>query len=96
MPTGAFHDAMRQAPVAWYASEERTAPVRLNPDAGLALAIDPLDGSSNIEIDVSIGTIFSILPAAGATPIRPRPSGSQGVGSWLPASSSTARSSCWC
>jgi fructose-1,6-bisphosphatase I len=60
----AFHDAMRQAPVAWYASEEREAPVRLNPDAGLVLAIDPLDGSSNIEIDVSIGTIFSILPAA--------------------------------
>jgi fructose-1,6-bisphosphatase I len=60
-----FHDAMRQAPVAWYASEERAAPVLLNPDAGLALAIDPLDGSSNIEVDVSIGTIFSLLPVAG-------------------------------
>ena len=60
-----FHDAMRQAPVAWYASEERLAPVLLNPDARLALAIDPLDGSSNIELDLSIGTIFSLLPAAG-------------------------------
>jgi fructose-1,6-bisphosphatase I len=60
-----FHDAMRQAPVAWYASEERPAPVLLNPDAPLAVAIDPLDGSSNIEVDVSIGTIFSLLPAAG-------------------------------
>ena len=66
-----FHDAMRQAPVAWYASEERTAPVLLNPDAGLALAIDPLDGSSNIEVDVSIGTIFSLLPVAGAADADP-------------------------
>ena len=30
----------------------------------LALAIDPLDGSSNIDVNVSIGTIFSIYPAA--------------------------------
>jgi fructose-1,6-bisphosphatase I len=59
-----FLDAMRQAPVAAYASEERPAPVRLDPDAGLALAIDPLDGSSNIDANLSIGTVFSLLPAA--------------------------------
>ena len=29
------------------------------------MALDPLDGSSNIDTDVSIGTIFSILPALG-------------------------------
>jgi fructose-1,6-bisphosphatase I len=66
-----FHEAMRRAPVAWYASEERPAPELLNPDAGLALAIDPLDGSSNIEVDVSIGTIFSLLPVAGAAHADP-------------------------
>lgn len=65
----AFLDAMRDAPLGWYASEERDAPVRIDPGAKLALAIDPLDGSSNIALDVSIGTIFSILPAvAGADP----------------------------
>ena len=60
-----FLDAARRAPVALYASEELAAPVHLNADAPLALAIDPLDGSSNIEANVSIGTIFSLLPATG-------------------------------
>jgi fructose-1,6-bisphosphatase I len=33
------------------------------------LLFDPLDGSSNIDVNVSIGTIFSVLPApAGAEP----------------------------
>ncbi len=29
------------------------------------LLFDPLDGSSNIDVDVSVGTIFSVLPAPG-------------------------------
>lgn len=61
-----FLEALRQAPVALYASEELDDPVLLNADAPLAIAIDPLDGSSNIETNVSIGTIFGILPALGA------------------------------
>ncbi len=56
-------DAVRQAPVALYASEELEHPVVLDRNAPLAIAIDPLDGSSNIDTNVSIGTIFSILPA---------------------------------
>ncbi|UGX88446.1 class 1 fructose-bisphosphatase [Phyllobacterium meliloti] len=60
-----FLEAMRQAPVALYGSEELMHPALLNPLAPLALAIDPLDGSSNIDTNVSIGTIFSILPVAG-------------------------------
>ena len=58
----AFLEAARLAPVALYASEEQDAPIRLKASAPLALAIDPLDGSSNIDANVSIGTIFSILP----------------------------------
>ncbi len=58
-----FINAMRLAPVAVYASEELDAPVLLDAAAPIALAIDPLDGSSNIEVNVSIGTIFSLLPA---------------------------------
>ena len=57
-----FLDAARHAPVAWYASEELATPVLLDAGARLALAIDPLDGSSNIDANVSIGTIFSLLP----------------------------------
>ena len=57
-----FLGALRGAPVAIYASEELDAPVTLDPTGAIAIAIDPLDGSSNIELNVSIGTIFSILP----------------------------------
>jgi fructose-1,6-bisphosphatase I len=63
---GVFLGAMRQAPVALYASEELERPIRLDAAARLAVAIDPLDGSSNIDANVSIGTIFSLLPATGA------------------------------
>lgn len=58
--------ALRHAPVRCVVSEERAEPVTLNPEASIGVAIDPLDGSSNIEVNVSIGTIFSLLPATGA------------------------------
>lgn len=60
-----FLSAVRSCPVAIYASEENSNALRLSSGQPLALAIDPLDGSSNIETNVSIGTIFSILPAEG-------------------------------
>ena len=41
-------------------SEETESYVDLNNDGGYVIAIDPLDGSSNIDVNVSIGTIFSI------------------------------------
>ena len=41
-------------------SEESEAYVDLNNDGKYIIAIDPLDGSSNIDVNVSIGTIFSI------------------------------------
>ena len=47
-------------------------PVRLlDAEGGYYLLFDPLDGSSNIDVNVSVGTIFSILPALGAIPDRP-------------------------
>jgi len=54
-------DALRAAPVAAVASEENEAPVVLAPEAPLLVAIDPLDGSSNIDTDLSVGTIFALL-----------------------------------
>ena len=63
-------DACRRGPVAAVASEEDELPVPANPKAGLLVAFDPLDGSSNIDINVSIGTIFSILPVKpGVDPV---------------------------
>ncbi len=59
-----FLIAARRGGVRHYASEEQDAVVELNDTAPHALAIDPLDGSSNIDTNVSIGTIFSIYPAA--------------------------------
>ena len=41
-------------------SEETESYVDLNNDGKYIIAIDPLDGSSNIDVNVSIGTIFSI------------------------------------
>jgi len=59
--------ALGNAPVAVLASEELDEPLVLDDAAPLAVAVDPLDGSSNIDANVAIGTIFSGLPAlAGA------------------------------
>lgn len=57
-----FVRALRQAPVGVVVSEEIKEPLLLDPAGKVAVAIDPLDGSSNIDTNLSIGTIFSILP----------------------------------
>jgi fructose-1,6-bisphosphatase I len=57
-----FVGAFRRAPVAAVVSEEMREPLVLDPACPLVVAMDPLDGSSNIDANVSIGTIFSILP----------------------------------
>jgi fructose-1,6-bisphosphatase I len=54
--------ALRGAPVAAIVSEEVALPQILNPEAPLCVAIDPLDGSANLENNISVGTIFSIRP----------------------------------
>lgn len=59
--------ALAAAPVAAVLSEEAEAPVILDPAHRLAVAIDPIDGSSNIDTNAPVGTVFSILPA-GADP----------------------------
>jgi fructose-1,6-bisphosphatase I len=54
--------ALWDAPVAAVLSEESALPETLNPEAPLCVAIDPLDGSANLENNISVGTIFSIRP----------------------------------
>lgn len=43
------------------ASEEEDHAVFGNPEGRFLVTFDPLDGSSNIDINVSVGTIFSVL-----------------------------------
>ncbi|NQW15071.1 MAG: fructose-1,6-bisphosphatase, partial [Rhodobacter sp.] len=69
-----FFAALLPTDVKWYASEEREDVIACNPNGSLALATDPLDGSSNIDVNVSIGTIFSIYdakPDANESFLRP-------------------------
>lgn len=58
-----FLAAARKSQVAWLLSEELEHVMAVNANAPLAVAIDPLDGSSNIAINSTIGTIFAIYPA---------------------------------
>ncbi len=62
-------DALRKTSTAYYASEEEDAILTFDPAGDLAVAVDPLDGSSNIDANLAIATIFSIFPASpeGAT-----------------------------
>lgn len=50
------------------ASEEEDCSVVGNPEGAFVVAFDPLDGSSNIDINGQIGTIFTIYPARNDVP----------------------------
>lgn len=63
---GLFTDALHEAPVAALASQENEATVILGEGEPYAVAIDPLDGSANIDTNAPIGTLFSIRPMASA------------------------------
>lgn len=56
-------DALAQnSHCAGVASEELDNATPANTDGSLLVLFDPLDGSSNIDINMAVGTIFSILP----------------------------------
>lgn len=79
-----FADGLKSAGVRYYASEEQDEVVELDPNGSLALAIDPLDGSSNIDVNVSIGTIFSIFDTKeGAVESFLRPASEQIAGGYI-------------
>ena len=59
---GMMLGALRTAPIAAVLSEEAELPVTLDAEAPLCVAIDPLDGSANLENNISVGTIFSVRP----------------------------------
>ena len=55
----AFKCHLQDTEVRFYTSKREEVVVELNSKGCIALAIDPLDGSSNIDTNVSIGSIFS-------------------------------------
>jgi fructose-1,6-bisphosphatase I len=62
---------LRDAPVASMLSEELGDWTPIDPDHSLIVAFEPLDGSSHLDVNLSAGTIFSILPANRANDAFP-------------------------
>jgi fructose-1,6-bisphosphatase I len=57
---------LRQNPaVSILVSEELDEAVDLSSEGRFLVATDPLDGSSNLDVNVTVGTIFSVLAASG-------------------------------
>lgn len=55
-------NALQKIPHAALASEESETLVMGDPNGPISVAFDPLDGSSNIDTNMTVGTIFSIIP----------------------------------
>ncbi len=80
----AYEAALRRTDTRFYASEEQDEAIELNQSGRFAVALDPLDGSSNIDVNVSIGTIFSIFEAAdNANDSFLRPANEQLAGGYI-------------
>ena len=60
-------ESINNSSVAAYCSEEQDGMTTLNANGKYVIFCDPLDGSSNIDNNISIGTIFSVLPFDNAS-----------------------------
>lgn len=49
--------------VSWAVSEEVDDAIAVNAGGTVGVLFDPLDGSSNLDVNVTVGSIFSIIPA---------------------------------
>ena len=56
----AYKQNLKTSGVRYYVSEGDEVVIELNTSGCIAIAIDPLDGSDNIDTNVSFGSIFSI------------------------------------
>jgi fructose-1,6-bisphosphatase I len=65
-----FEEALRGAGVRALASEERDDVALLDPGGEFLVALDPLDGSSNIDVNVAVASIFGVLDAPAAAGVR--------------------------
>ncbi len=58
--------------VASYISEEQNSVIELNSDAPYSVVYDPLDGSSLVDVNFAIGTIFGIYPGTNLIGRKPK------------------------
>ena len=64
-----LQEALKNSSIKWFASEEKKESVLVNERGQFCICVDPLDGSSNIETNAPIGTIFGIYKAK-STPLE--------------------------
>ncbi|KKB81231.1 hypothetical protein VW35_03645 [Devosia soli] len=79
------------AAVAVLISEELDEAVHLAEGGAYLVATDPLDGSSNLDVNVTVGTIFSVLPSAGGLLQQGRAQAAAGYVAYGPATSLVIR-----
>lgn len=72
-------------------SEELDEAVHLAEGGAYLVATDPLDGSSNLDVNVTVGTIFSVLPSAGGLLQQGREQAAAGYVAYGPATSLVIR-----
>ncbi|SFV35627.1 fructose-1,6-bisphosphatase I [Devosia crocina] len=77
--------------VAVLISEELDEALTLSETGKYIVATDPLDGSSNLDVNVTVGTIFSILPSAGGLLQKGRAQLAAGYVAYGPAASLVLR-----
>ncbi|MET0437448.1 MAG: class 1 fructose-bisphosphatase [Devosia sp.] len=72
-------------------SEELDDAVHFENQGAFIVATDPLDGSSNLDVNVTVGTIFSVLPSAGGLLQKGREQVAAGFVAYGPATSLVLR-----
>lgn len=72
-------------------SEELDEAVHFENQGAFIVATDPLDGSSNLDVNVTVGTIFSVLPSAGGLLQKGRAQLAAGFVAYGPATSLVLR-----
>lgn len=72
-------------------SEELDDAVHFKNTGAFIVATDPLDGSSNLDVNVTVGTIFSVLPSAGGLLQKGRAQVAAGFVAYGPATSLVLR-----
>ena len=68
-----FADAICDHPVSVLVSAVCAEALPMDPQGRYAVAIDPLDGAPNLETNLSIGSVFSILESDGSDLVGGRP-----------------------
>ena len=64
-------ESLRKTPLAFLALKDRQEPIAIKSNAYLSMAVDPLEGGSNLKANAAAGTIFSIYSSEALTGSTP-------------------------